>query len=92
MELIAYLLSSMGLTVLVIWPTGGPGAFARERLLRKILPRSAHGVLDCYICFSFWSALAVAVPWWFIFHRPCVWFGPLMVPALFWLVMGKWKD
>jgi hypothetical protein len=31
MELIAYLLSSMGLTVLVIWPTGGLGYTAPSR-------------------------------------------------------------
>ena len=36
MELIAYLLSSMGLTILVIWPTGGLGFTAPS--LRVRLP------------------------------------------------------
>lgn len=62
MELVAYLLSAAGLTILIIWPTGGPGAFIREKILRAVLPKAAHGVLDCYICFSFWAALALAAP------------------------------
>ena len=44
MELIAYLLASVGLTVLIIWPEGGPGAFFREKVLRRVLP--AHGPGD----------------------------------------------
>ena len=44
MELIAYLLASVGLTVLIIWPEGGPGAFFREKVFRRVLP--AHGCGD----------------------------------------------
>ncbi len=90
-NLAAYLLSSVGLTVLVIWPEGGPAAFLREKILRRLLPKPVAGVLDCYICFSFWAGLLLSIPWWFIYHRPWVWFGCLMPPGLFWLVMGKWK-
>ncbi len=39
-----YLLSAMGLTVLIIWPEGGPGAFFREKVFRRVLP--AHGCGD----------------------------------------------
>ncbi len=39
-----YLLSGVGLTVLIIWPEGGPGAFFREKVLRRVLP--AHGCGD----------------------------------------------
>ena len=39
-----YLLSAMGLTVLIIWPEGGPGAFLREKVFRRVLP--AHGCGD----------------------------------------------
>ena len=87
-----YLLSAMGLTVLIIWPEGGPGAFLREKVFRRVLPRSFAGVLDCYICSGFWAGLILSVPWWFLCRRPWVWFGCLMVPAVFWLVMGKWKN
>ena len=48
-DYIAYLLSSLGLTVLLVWPQSGPGAWVRERVLRRLLPRRARGVLDCYI-------------------------------------------
>ena len=89
--LFAYVLSSMGLAVLVVWPEAGPGAFFREKVLRNILPQFAHGVLDCYICFSFWTGLLLSVPWWFMFHQDWIWFGCLMVPAVFWLVTGKWR-
>ncbi len=89
--LLAYILSAMGLTILVVWPEDGPGAYVREKFLQRILPKSAHGVLDCYICFSFWAGLLLSFPWWSMYHRNWIWFGCLMVPALFWLIMGKWK-
>ncbi len=91
-SLLGYLFSAAGLTVLVVWPTDGPGALVREKILRSALPKRAHGVLDCYICFGFWSGLAMSILWWWIYRRAWLWFGPLMVPGLFWLVMGKWKD
>lgn len=88
---LAYALSAMGLTILVVWPENGPGSYVREHLLRRRLPKSAHGMLDCYICFSFWSGLILSVPWWLIYHQNWVWFGCLIIPAVFWWVTGKWK-
>ena len=88
---LAYVLSAMGLAILVVWPEDGPGAFVREKLLRKLLPKPAHGVLDCYICFGFWTGLLLAIPWWFMYRQEWMWFGCLMIPAVFWLVTGKWK-
>ncbi len=90
-EFLSYALASMGLVILVVWPEDGPGAFVRDKLLRKILPKTAHGALDCYICFGFWSGLLLSVPWWFMYRQDWIWFGCLMIPAVFWLVMGKWK-
>ncbi len=87
----AYVLSVMGLTILVVWPENGPGALTREKLLRRILPKPAHGVLDCYICFGFWAGLLLSIFWWFMYHQSWIWFGCLMIPAAFWLVTGKWK-
>lgn len=89
--LVTYLLSAMGLTILVVWPTAGPGAFVRDKILRPILAPPFKDVLDCYICLGFWAGEVMAVPWWFMYHQNWVWFGGLMVSALFWLVMGKWK-
>ena len=57
---LAYLLSAMGLTVLVVWPQTGPGAWLRERLLRRSLPPRFREILDCYICCGFWSGLALS--------------------------------
>ena len=88
-ELVAYVLAAMGLTVLVVWPRGGPGAWVREKLLRKFLPKPVRGVLDCYICFGFWAGLVVAVPWWFWHRHRWMWLGCLMVSAVFWLVTEK---
>lgn len=89
---LGYLLSAMGLAILVVWPEHGPGACVRDKVFRRVLPKSLHGVLDCYICFGFWSGLAMSILWWTIYRRPWIWFGCLMTPAAFWLVMGKWKD
>ena len=90
-QLFSFLLAAMGLTVLLVWPQGGAGAYVREKILPRILPKTAAAVLDGYVCFGFWAGLAVAVPWWLVFPQPCCWFGCLMVPALFRVVMGKWK-
>ncbi len=90
-QLLSFLLAAMGLTVLVVWPESGPGALLRDQVLRQLLPKSRRGVLDCYICFGFWAGLVLSVPWWLMYREPWVWFGCLMVPAVFWLVMGKWK-
>ena len=88
---ITYILAAMGLTILVVWPKDGPGAYMREKALRRILPKSAHGVLDCYICFGFWTGLLASIPWWFMYRQGWIDFGCLIVPAVFWLVMKKWK-
>ena len=91
-QLLSFLLAAMGLTVLLVWPQGGAGAYVREKILRRVLPKPAAGVLDCYICFGFWAGLVLSAPWLFMSHQCWCWFGCLMVPALFWLVMGKWKN
>jgi hypothetical protein len=84
---LAYLLSIMGLTVLIVWPQSGPSAWLRESVLRRVLPRRAREVLDCYICLSFWFGLALSPPFWFADHRLWCWSGCLAVPAIFWLVL-----
>jgi hypothetical protein len=83
-----YVFSSMGATILLVWPVDGPGAWIRERVLRPLLPASARGVLDCYICLSVWVALAGVPFWWIAGYR---WSGIawLAVPAVFWLVMPE---
>ena len=68
-EYLAYLLSSVGLTVLLVWPQTGPGAWVRDRVLRRLLPRRARDVLDCYICLGFWVGLALSPIWWAAGHR-----------------------
>ena len=80
--LLAYLLSAIGLTILVVWPENGPGAFFREKILRKLLPVPLHGALDCYICFAFWAGLILSVAFWFIYGRAWTCFGCLMTPAV----------
>jgi len=86
-DYLAYLLSSVGLTVLLVWPQTGPGAWLRDRVLRRVLPERARGVLDCYICLGFWSGLALSPAWWAAEHRLWCWTGCLAVPALFWFVL-----
>ncbi len=83
-----YVLSCMGVTILIVWPSDGPGAWFRDRLLRPFLPASARGALDCYICLSVWIALA-AVPFWWMkgYHWPSV--AWLIVPTVFWLVLPE---
>jgi hypothetical protein len=86
-SLLAYLLSAMGLTVLVVWPQKGPGAWLRERELRPALPARMRGALDCYICRGFWSGLALSPIWWAFERHLGYCTGCLMVPCLFWLVL-----
>ena len=77
----------MGLTILIVWPQDGPGAWVRERALRLVLPGWAKGVLDCYVCLSFWSSLVLSPVWWLMCREPWTLFGCLMTPSLFWLVL-----
>lgn len=86
-HLITYVLASIGLTVLVVWPDSGPGAWARESVLRPLLPRAMKHALDCYICFSFWAAMTLTPVWQFIGRDDRLWLGCLMVPGLFWLTL-----
>jgi hypothetical protein len=82
-------LAAMGLTILLVWPTGGPSAWFRDRVLKRMLPSSATGVLDCYICFGFWSGLLGSVPVWLVYRQPWSWTLCLVVPFLFWLVVTE---
>lgn len=86
-HLAAYLLSAMGLTVLMVWPQGGPVAWFRERVLRRWLPATIQGVLDCYVCLGFWCGLVLSPAWWFLFGHAWCWFGCLMTPAAFWIFL-----
>ena len=81
-----YVFSSMGLTILLVWPADGVGAWLRERVIRPLLPRVLRKVLDCYICLSVWIALASVPFWWMAGYR---WSGIAwpVVPAVFWLVI-----
>jgi len=85
--LLSELLSAMGLTIIIVWPQDGPGAWVRERLLRRVLPTRLQGVLDCYVCTGFWAGLAISPAWWIMCHAWWAWSGCLMVPALFWLAL-----
>lgn len=87
-HLVAGLLAAAGLTVLVVWPQEGPGAWLREKLLRPLLPRFLGGMLDCYVCFGFWCGLALSPLWWWLHGEPWNWALCLMVPCLFWLVLS----
>jgi hypothetical protein len=86
-DLATYILSVMGLTVLVVWPEHGPTALLRDRVLKRFLPAAARGVLDCYICCGFWCALLLSPVWWRLCGGYWCWFGCLMVPAIFWMVL-----
>ncbi len=83
-----YVLSSVGLTLLLVWPAEGPGAWVRERLLRWVLPKGLRKALDCYICLGTWVALAAAPGWWLAGYHWSVIAWPV-VPAAFWLVMPE---
>ncbi len=86
-ELISYLLAATGFTVLVVWPSAGPSAWVRERLIRPLLPPRARGVLDCYVCCGPWCGLLLSPVWWTVSNTAWVWFGPLMIPAIFWFIL-----
>lgn len=86
-SLLAFLLSSLGLTVVIVWPQDGPSAWFRERLLRPRLSSAVVGVLDCYICCGFWVGLLLAPIWWIFAHEPWLWSGCLMTPGVFWLIL-----
>lgn len=87
-SLISYLLAASGLTVLIVWPDRGPSAWFRERLLRRVLPTAAAAVIDCYVCTGFWSGAVLSPVWWFLGQRTWVWIGCLMIPPIFWLLLG----
>jgi hypothetical protein len=91
-HLIAYILSAMGLTILVVWPTAGPSAWGREHILRPLLPGKSKEVLDCYICFSFWAGLIASPLWWHWYKEPWIWLGCLIMPAVFWLALGQGRS
>lgn len=82
--LITYLLSALGLAVLLVWPAAGPSAWVRDRWLRRVLTGSAEHVLDCYVCAGFWCGLALSPTWWYFTRIWWVWFGCLMIPGIFW--------
>lgn len=82
-----FLLSAMGATILIVWPETGPSAWVRESILRKLLPGRASGVVDCYVCLSFWMGLAFGALWWCWTGKPMYWCGCLMIPAVFWIVL-----
>ncbi len=75
--LITLLLSTMGIAVLIVWPEAGPSAWLRDRVLRRILPKSAQVVLDCYICAGFWCGMLLAPIWWWFYRETVVLDGRL---------------
>ena len=85
--LVSLCLSSLGLTVLLVWPERGPSAWVRDSVLRRILPQAVRPVLDCYVCAGFWSGLLLSPLWWSFYHELWCWTACLMAPALFWLVV-----
>lgn len=87
--LVSFILTSMGLTVLIVWPEGGPSGWLRERILRPILPGRAKGVLDCYVCMGFWCGLLLSPLWWWFCGEPWVWTGGLMNTALLWYIVEQ---
>lgn len=89
--LLAYVLSAMGLAVLIVWPADGPMAWLRDRVLRPMLPKAVQGVLDCYVCLGFWTGLILSVVFWIIYGYAWLCFGCLVVPAVFWLIVGQEK-
>lgn len=83
---LCYLLSSIGLTVIVVWPDKGPAAWIRERIVRFIVPVRLAAALDCYICFGFWSGLALSPLFWWEYRESWCWSGPLITPGMFWVL------
>jgi hypothetical protein len=92
LAILTYVFAAMGLTILIVWPADGPSAWLRDKIVRKLLWPSARGVLDCYICLSVWVALALAPAWWYWVHCQWVWTGPLVLPALFWMILRPWHS
>lgn len=88
---LAFVLSAMGLTVLVVWPDKGLGAILRDRVLRPLLPGRTKGVLDCYVCLGFWSGAVLSPAFWGIYREPWCWFGCLIVPCVFWWILRDGK-
>lgn len=86
--LVSYILAVAGVAVLVVWPDRGPSAWARDRVLRRVLSRRVAAAIDCYVCTAFWSGAALSPFWWQFDHRPWIWFGCLMTPPIFWVVLG----
>lgn len=87
--IVSYVLCGLGLTILIVWPDGGPSAWLREKVLRRILVGRAGEMLDCYVCFGFWAGLALSPLWWWWYRELWCWTGALMVPAIFWLVLHR---
>lgn len=87
--LLTCLLSSFGLTVLLVWPETGPGAWIRDKVMKPLLWPKAKEVLDCYVCFSFWASLLLSRIWWRLAEVWWVWFGCLMTPGMFWLALQR---
>ncbi|MCE9551795.1 MAG: hypothetical protein K8T91_00230 [Planctomycetes bacterium] len=88
-HLLTLILSSMGLTVLIVWPQEGLGAALREKLFRPALPQRLRHVLDCYVCLSFWSALLLSLLWWWMTTQWWCLAACLMTPAVFWCVLQE---
>lgn len=88
MDLLVVVTMVLGITILVVWPNYGPGAFIRELIRRVLKPVRMEGVLDCYLCLAPWVGLGVAtvlwswevttIPTWQLFAVP------LMVPVAIW--------
>jgi len=85
--LAAYLLATMGLTVLIVWPESGPIAWLRDKIVRRLLPCGLDKVLDCYICLSFWCGLGMSYVAWRLRPEYWIWGGCLMSPAVFWMLL-----
>lgn len=86
---VCYLLSAVGLTVIVVWPEKGIAAWVRDRILRSLIPAAVVGVLDCFVCFSFWAGLLLSPLFWWRYHEMWCWCGPLIGPAIFWSVLRE---
>ncbi len=88
-NLLAFLLTSVGLTVVIVWPQDGPGAWTREQVLRRLIPSPWEKLLDCYICLGFWIGLILSPLAWLLWREPWCWAGSLMTSAVFWIVLEK---
>ena len=87
--LVTLILASMGLTVLIAWPQEGLGAWIREKIFRRILPRPLRHVLDCYVCLGFWSGLLLSPLWWWMTEQWWCFAACLMTPAVFWWALRE---